>query len=204
MFQNLSWTPSTGNRGGVQLPPKNRTSSRDPSEKGDDDDNNPFRPSKDLQSEDQGFRDSKRDKEHDDMPPPKAESKISFAIQAKASSPPTNSPVADRAKDLDTSMSPTNVPKERSPQSEKKDPPAFGKRKREPQKVLKRFERIKPKPKLDPEHASSDSVYFRRPGNESVVGSGTYGKVFKAIHVYTKEKVALKKIRMEGERDGVS
>ena len=45
-------------------------------------------------------------------------------------------------------------------------------------------------------------MYYRRPGNESVVGAGTYGKVFKAIHVFTKEKVALKKIRMEGERDG--
>jgi len=64
--------------------------------------------------------------------------------------------------------------------------------------------RIKPRPTLPPELAASDSVYFRKPGNESVVGSGTYGKVFRAIHVYTGEKVALKKIRMEGERDGVS
>ncbi|KAI4636370.1 hypothetical protein J4E83_001325 [Alternaria metachromatica] len=46
------------------------------------------------------------------------------------------------------------------------------------------------------------SVYYRKPGNESVVGSGTYGKVFKGVHVYTKDMVALKKIRMEGERDG--
>lgn len=35
-----------------------------------------------------------------------------------------------------------------------------------------------------------------------MVGSGTYGKVFKGVHVYTKDMVALKKIRMEGERDG--
>lgn len=34
------------------------------------------------------------------------------------------------------------------------------------------------------------------------MGSGTYGKVFKGLHVYTKKLVALKKIRMEGERDG--
>lgn len=47
-------------------------------------------------------------------------------------------------------------------------------------------------------------MYYRKPGNESVVGSGTYGKVFKGVHVYTKDQVALKKIRMEGERDGVS
>lgn len=45
-------------------------------------------------------------------------------------------------------------------------------------------------------------VYYRKPGNESVVGSGTYGKVFKGVHVFTKELVALKKIRMEGEKDG--
>lgn len=62
--------------------------------------------------------------------------------------------------------------------------------------------RVKPRPTLIPEHVASDSVYYRKPGNESVVGSGTYGKVFKGVHVYTKEMVALKKIRMEGERDG--
>ncbi|KAF2455527.1 kinase-like domain-containing protein, partial [Lineolata rhizophorae] len=62
--------------------------------------------------------------------------------------------------------------------------------------------RPKPRPVLEGEFIGSDSVYYRKPGNESVVGSGTYGKVFKAIHVYTKSKVALKKIRMEGERDG--
>ena len=64
------------------------------------------------------------------------------------------------------------------------------------------MKREKPRPQLAPEFAASDSVYYRKPGNESVVGSGTYGKVFKAIHVYTKGLVALKKIRMEGEKDG--
>ena len=64
------------------------------------------------------------------------------------------------------------------------------------------MKRVKARPTLSDDFATSDSVYFRKPGNESVVGSGTYGKVFKAIHVYTKNKVALKKIRMEGERDG--
>lgn len=68
-------------------------------------------------------------------------------------------------------------------------------------KIVKRT-RMKPRPTLLPEHAASDSVYYRKPGNESVVGSGTYGKVFKGVHVYTKDMVALKKIRMEGERDG--
>ncbi|ETN36516.1 uncharacterized protein HMPREF1541_08794 [Cyphellophora europaea CBS 101466] len=60
----------------------------------------------------------------------------------------------------------------------------------------------KPRPRLPPEFAESESIYYRKPGNESVVGAGTYGKVFKAIHIYTRDKVALKKIRMEGERDG--
>lgn len=68
--------------------------------------------------------------------------------------------------------------------------------------VKKTMKRLKTKPTLPDEFKTSDSVYFRKPGNESVVGSGTYGKVFKAIHVYTKKLVALKKIRMEGERDG--
>jgi CTD kinase subunit alpha len=68
-------------------------------------------------------------------------------------------------------------------------------------KIVKR-KRTKARPALTPEHAASDSVYYRKPGNESVVGSGTYGKVFKGVHVYTKDMVALKKIRMEGERDG--
>lgn len=70
------------------------------------------------------------------------------------------------------------------------------------EKVKKK--RLKPRPELNGEFAQSESVYFRKTGNDSVVGSGTYGKVYKAIHVYTNSPVALKKIRMEGERDGVS
>ena len=72
----------------------------------------------------------------------------------------------------------------------------------EPKKTKKILKRLKPRATLPPELAESTSVYFRKPGNESVVGSGTYGKVFKAIHVYTKILVALKKIRMDGEKDG--
>ena len=58
------------------------------------------------------------------------------------------------------------------------------------------------RPTLPEEYASSDSVYYRKPGNESVIGAGTYGKVFKAVHIYTRKEVALKRIRMEGEKDG--
>ncbi|KAF7596562.1 Cyclin-dependent kinase 12 [Aspergillus hancockii] len=72
----------------------------------------------------------------------------------------------------------------------------------EPKKQPKILTRPKQRPTLPEEFAKSDSVYYRKPGNESVIGAGTYGKVFKAIHVYTQGKVALKKIRMEGEKDG--
>lgn len=76
-------------------------------------------------------------------------------------------------------------------------------REKSPPKMVKKImKRMKARPTLPADFAGSDSVYYRKPGNESVVGSGTYGKVFKAIHVYTKSLVALKKIRMEGEKDG--
>ncbi|KAI9731895.1 MAG: kinase subunit of RNA polymerase II carboxy-terminal domain kinase I [Cirrosporium novae-zelandiae] len=70
------------------------------------------------------------------------------------------------------------------------------------EKIIPKIKGPPPRPTLSPEFAASQSVYYRKPGNESVVGSGTYGKVFKAVHVYTKAMVALKKIRMEGEKDG--
>ncbi|KAF5663889.1 cmgc cdk crk7 kinase [Fusarium heterosporum] len=69
-------------------------------------------------------------------------------------------------------------------------------------KVKKIMKRPKTRPTLSADLVDSESVFFRKPGNESVVGSGTYGKVFKGINVYTKGMVALKRIRMEGERDG--
>ncbi|KAJ3524131.1 hypothetical protein NM208_g12175 [Fusarium decemcellulare] len=69
-------------------------------------------------------------------------------------------------------------------------------------KVKKMMRRPKPRPTLPADLVDSESVFFRKPGNESVVGSGTYGKVFKGVNVYTKDLVALKRIRMEGERDG--
>ncbi len=74
---------------------------------------------------------------------------------------------------------------------------------RSPSPLRKKTKKIiKPRPTVPAEMSASDSIYYRKPGNESVVGAGTYGKVFKAIHIYTRDQVALKKIRMEGERDG--
>lgn len=85
------------------------------------------------------------------------------------------------------------MPKDPSPEPRERTP--------EPPK-RKVMARPKPRPTLSAEYAKSDSVYYRKPGNESVIGAGTYGKVFKAVHVYTQRQVALKKIRMEGEKDG--
>lgn len=86
--------------------------------------------------------------------------------------------------------------KDRERERERERPPVEEKPKK---KILTR---MKPRPTLPEEFSRSDSVYYRKPGNESVVGAGTYGKVFKAVHVFTKNKVALKRIRMEGEKDG--
>ncbi|KAL1835364.1 hypothetical protein VTJ49DRAFT_6920 [Mycothermus thermophilus] len=82
------------------------------------------------------------------------------------------------------------------------EPPRLPDRTPKTRKVKKTVRRLKEKPVLPDELAASKSVFFRKPGNESVVGSGTYGKVFKGLNVYTKKLVALKKIRMEGEKDG--
>lgn len=90
-------------------------------------------------------------------------------------------------------------------QRSRQQPPPQQQRAPEPlriRRVRKILRRPKQRPQLPAEHVHAESVYFRKPGNESVVGSGTYGKVFKGTNVYTKKLVALKKIRMEGERDG--
>jgi len=114
----------------------------------------------------------------------------------------------DRDRDRDRGSFPKNVPTE--PASARARPverrPPETSRPQEPapktRKVKKIMKRLKEKPKLPPDLAKSKSVFFRKPGNESVIGSGTYGKVFKGLNVYTKKLVALKRIRMEGERDG--
>lgn len=150
-------------------------------------------------------------------PPPAAKPEISQKLTAAPSAgPPRREPPSanyDRDRgpvhpsraahfnaDADRSIkSPATVksPVVSRPRPEPREP-------REPatRKIKKISKREKPRPALPAEFQSSDSVYFRKPGNESVVGSGTYGKVFKGVHVYTKNMVALKKIRMEGERDG--
>lgn len=216
-----------------------------------DEDDNLFRPSKDLQVEDQS-------KQEANMPPPKPgakESKFSFAFKAKAPTPVAAKSVPDlslkmkeptrkdnlldnstsrpppRSSDPMTSRSKADHRSDRRERDYKdeqphkddryddrghfdsrqrperrsdREPKRERERARSPEKVIEKVikRRMKPRPTLAPEFAESNSVYYRKPGNESVVGSGTYGKVFKAIHVYTKDLVALKKIRMEGEKDG--
>ncbi|KAJ6131953.1 hypothetical protein N7471_007168 [Penicillium samsonianum] len=87
-------------------------------------------------------------------------------------------------------------------QDRRRDPSPEPPREAPPPKQKRILTRPKPRPTLPEEFANAESVYYRKPGNESVIGAGTYGKVFKGIHVYTQRKVALKKIRMEGEKDG--
>lgn len=187
-----------------------------------EDEDNPFRPPADLRAEDE----SARKKRKVETPPtgPAAEkaaeekvaqekNKISFSIKGRASmaaadkvptvSKSETSPLL--AKKAPVGVSPlvsSNVPKSsnyvgntRISEPAKPQPPAF-------RKEVVRKKRVKPRPQLSEEYKKSESVYFRKTGNESVVGSGTYGKVYKAVHVYTGGQVALKKIRMEGERDG--
>ncbi|GAP84034.2 putative protein kinase [Rosellinia necatrix] len=125
-------------------------------------------------------------------------------ISQKFSAVPKKEPqsiIDDRDRDLpkDTPREPASARARADYHHGRAPPPPEQPRTR---KVMKTRRKLKPKPSLDPELAQSASVYFRKPGNESVVGSGTYGKVFKAKHVYTKKLVALKRIRMEGERDG--
>ncbi len=58
------------------------------------------------------------------------------------------------------------------------------------------------------EEDSKNISIFSQTHNSSIykrlaqVGEGTYGKVYKAINIVTKQKVALKYIRMEGEKEG--
>ena len=265
-YQNLQWTPATGTRGGRQVDSTHGSAGPSPtvgthhqqSSVPPDEDDNPFRPSKDLQVEDQGKQETKLPAK-----PSSAvkESKFSFAFKAKAPTPVAAKSVPDlslKMKDaprkenlLDRSNSkqpprpsessnPRSKPDHRddhrsdrqhdrrerdhkddtysrdsryddrnyhdSRQRPDRRPERDARRERDrsPEKVIEKVikKRMKPRPTLPPELAESKSVYYRKPGNESVVGSGTYGKVFKAVHVYTKELVALKKIRMEGEKDG--
>jgi len=78
-------------------------------------------------------------------------------------------------------------------------------------KVLKRHVRIALPPRTLPKAwARSDFVYYPRPDRHSVVGAGTYGKVFKAHNVYLNHCVALKTLplikprRKASTRDYVS
>ena len=300
-FQNLQWTASGGTRGRGQTdqshstlhqagqsqsPPAPQQQQATP-EKAivTEDDDNPFRPSKDLQVEDQSGKDIEMENVPDvkKMPPParqssegsqaKEASKFSFAFtKTKPAPPPVSKVIPDLAQkmkeiptrknsqsekakskvDLTSSLSRDSTTtksrvgrhaddrlsrrddrrdrdhrdeqhyrEERRSERDSRDERRFDhraerrperdrerERERErarspaPKKEIRILKRMKPRPTLPADFAASDSVYYRKPGNESVVGSGTYGKVFKAIHVYTKSLVALKKIRMEGERDG--
>ncbi|KAI0194614.1 Pkinase-domain-containing protein [Astrocystis sublimbata] len=131
---------------------------------------------------------------------PKPEISQKFSAAPKRESHPI---IDDRDRDLpkDTPREPASARARADYHHNRHAPPPPPQQPRT-RKVMKTRRKLKPKPPLEPELAKSTSVYFRKPGNESVIGSGTYGKVFKGRHAYTQKLVALKRIRMEGERDG--
>ncbi|PGH11919.1 CMGC/CDK/CRK7 protein kinase [Helicocarpus griseus UAMH5409] len=255
-FNNLQWTPSSGRGRGSHGPqggPPHMSDERMSPEI--DEDDNPFRPSKDLQVEDEDSKPKPEKADAKKMPPPnrqqssssqpKESGKFSFAFKSKAPAPATPKPVPDLATRMrepppraaDTSKNKqSSAPPPRDKHRDRSDRrddrrdsrrndrrfdhrdnrhrdrredrrmearherrPERSPERKKPKKIMKR---MKPRPTIPEEFSQSDSVYYRKPGNESVIGAGTYGKVFKAIHVYTKNMVALKKIRMEGEKDG--
>ena len=228
-FQNLQWTASSSGRGRSETQTA-QGSTHAPSQQSqtfqDDESDNPFRPSKDLRVEDQTEKEAKTL-----TASPKEGSKIKFAFKTKAIPSATAKPIPDltqRVKDAsrkdnlfesklsrddrsDFRYSRENDSTYRSRDERYDRGVRHGReqwrdrdRERSPDfKIEKKvMKRKAPKRTLSPSVAESTSVYYRKPGNESVVGSGTYGKVFKAIHVYTKSLAALKKIRMDGEKDG--
>jgi CTD kinase subunit alpha len=181
-----------------------------------------FRPSKELRVED---KEESKKKDEEQMPPPSRPlpngsqsqqnaSKFSFAFKgpSKTSLAAPKPEISQKLSAAPVRNVQTSPDRSRAPNSKSSVPtePASVRRqdfRTEPpapttRMVKKTMKRVKTRPQLDDDFKKSESVYYRKPGNESLVGSGTYGKVFKAIHVYTKSLVALKKIRMDGERDG--
>ncbi|EXJ76544.1 CMGC/CDK/CRK7 protein kinase [Cladophialophora psammophila CBS 110553] len=255
-FNNLQWTAPGPKQGGSQnqnfqgghgnqsqtSPTHSQTASQDGREGAPAEEENAFRPSKELQVEDQGnsrINNTDQNTQGNDQQGPAA-SKFSFAFKSKAPPQAPAKPAADFSRPKGPFQPPDNrppppqgpknkhfdrrddrhgfrphdrkfpaypdrrPPNDRQQQQQHQQPPSRERRpdrsRSPPSKKIKK--EIKSRPTLPPEFAESESIYYRKPGNESVVGAGTYGKVFKAIHIYTKDKVALKKIRMEGERDG--
>jgi CTD kinase subunit alpha len=219
-----SATPQLTSPQQQQFPPQNTAVPTTPQEKPppeEDDNEDLFRPSKELQVEEK----VPVKKAEEKMPPPSKapptgpqSSKFSFALKPKL---PAKSTIATPKPDISQKLTvaparkdvlvspersrparpvptePASVRRQQQQQADLREPSAPTMR-----KVKKIMKRPKPRPQLDEDFKKSDSVYYRKPGNESVVGAGTFGKVFKGVHVYTKNLVALKKIRMEGERDG--
>lgn len=217
-----------------------------------DEEDNPFRPSKDLRVEDQIEQEAKKLPSTDQKSEssPKDGSKFSFAFKAKPGPPaPAKLPpdLAQKMKEprkdnlLDVAKQKSRLSGNRVDRADDREERKYkdkyrskdgrrdeydyrpsgyrDERRQERDRDVKReqirgrspelprtekriMKRSKPLRTLSPDFVDSTSVYYRKPGNESVVGSGTYGKVFKAVHVYTRNLAALKKIRMDGEKDG--
>lgn len=73
--------------------------------------------------------------------------------------------------------------------------------------IFRRYSRrviFKEGTKLHPLWLKSKSPYLRHEGMKDVVGAGTFGKVYRAQCRWTKRLVAMKELKKEHERDGVS
>ncbi|KAF3009642.1 kinase subunit of RNA polymerase II carboxy-terminal domain kinase I [Curvularia kusanoi] len=193
-----------------------------------DADDNPFRPSKDLRVEDEGKKEEQKmppPTKPTTTAPTQPKSGFSFSLKTKNPVPVASKAKAEEPEKVEpkTKESLLEPKKDVAPRDPRHPSDVRNDRDRDynyeqtyeirethaippppsvPKTVMVKRTRVKERPTLSADFAASESVYYRKPGNESVVGSGTYGKVFKGIHVYTKDQVALKKIRMEGERDG--
>lgn len=169
-------------------------SRQQPSSSATEDHDNPFRPPADLRAEDEELArkrkapspipsreandantSSNNAPEKDEVKP-----KISFSIKGRATQAateraaplkPDTSPLLDRKLPvLDSPLTPIPAPVPKSrlyvgntrvETPRKPSPPLF-------RKEIVRKKRIKARPQLSDDHAQSESVYYRKPGNESV------------------------------------
>lgn len=186
-FANLSWTPKEGTRGGLSSGPR----------RGQDHDD--FDDERRYEPEDTDYRNDRFRPPRDfraDHPDERA-SRETGAMLPPASAAESKAPAAKNASGGNSAKEKMNQVRQKLQQQlAAKGKSASAPPKKTPVKAVRYVKSVAK------EHENSPSVYFRQPGNESVIGSGTYGKVYRAVHIYTGEQVALKKMKMESERDG--
>lgn len=146
------------------------------------------------------FNDQRRDDWERPRIPPAFERRDNFERPR-----PPLSPARDRrSSDLrDRPLPLASRPDPRGPrlQQQPAAPKAPRPRKRKLIKITRKHRRVVlPSRKLPEEFAKSKFVYYPKPDGQSVVGAGTYGKVFKARNVYLNKLVALKTLPLVKHR----